>query len=160
VIGPAGTRARLEAAYDPYARKLGLNELFNFSTPRAGELGPFQVSYAPTNHPVPTNAVRLSAGGRTLVYSADTGVSDEVVSLAKDADVFLCEASFGVDEPYVPDLHLTAAQAGEHAKRAGVGRLVVTHVPPWLSRDRAAQEAAEVFPGAVEPVLAGAELTV
>jgi ribonuclease BN (tRNA processing enzyme) len=160
VIGPAGTRARLEAAYDPYARKLGLNELFNFSTPRAGELGPFQVSYAPTNHPVPTNAVRLSVGGTTLVYSADTGVSDEVVSLAKDADVFLCEASFGADEPYVPDLHLTARQAGEHAERAGAGRLLVTHVPPWLSRDQAADEAAAVFSGTVETAAPGAEFEI
>jgi ribonuclease BN (tRNA processing enzyme) len=160
VIGPSGTRGRLEAAYDPYARKLGLTELFNFSTPRAGELGPFQVSYAETNHPVPTNAVRLTAGDRTLAYSADTGVSADVVSLAKDADVFLCEASFGADETYIPDLHLTAAQAGEHADQAGVGRLVVTHVPPWLSPERAAEEAAAVFPGPVEAARPGSEITI
>jgi len=160
LIGPSGTRARLEAAYDPYARKLGLTELFTFATPQSGELGPFQVSYAVTNHPVPTNAVRLTAGDRTLAYSADTGVCDDVASLAKDADVFLCEATFGVEEPYIPDLHLTAAQAGDHAERAGAGRLVVTHVPPWLSRDRAAEEAAAVFSGPVEAARPGAEITV
>jgi ribonuclease BN (tRNA processing enzyme) len=157
IIGPSGTRGRLEAAYDPYARKLGLNELFNFSTPREGELGPFRMSYAETNHPVPTHAVRLTAGGRTLAYSADTGVSDEVVALAKDADVFLCEASFGAGEPYVPDLHLTGRQAGEHAERAGAGRLVVTHVPPWLSREDAAAQARAAFSGTVETATPGAE---
>ena len=46
LIGPAGTRDRLEAAYDPYARKLGLHELFGFATPADGELGPFAVSFA------------------------------------------------------------------------------------------------------------------
>jgi ribonuclease BN (tRNA processing enzyme) len=157
VIGPSGTRGRLEAAYDPYARKLGLSELFNFTTPRAAELGPFALSYVETNHPVPTSAVRITVGDRTLAYSADTGVSNEVVALAKDADAFLCEATFGADEPYIADLHLTGQQAGQHAQRAGVGRLLVTHVPPWLSRDDAAAEAATAFAGPVETVVPGGQ---
>ncbi|MDT4937885.1 MAG: hypothetical protein QOG80_1556 [Pseudonocardiales bacterium] len=150
LIGPAGTRDRLEAAYDPYARKLGLHELFGFSTPSDGALGPFALSYAPMNHPVPTTAVRVTYGGRSLVYSGDTGVSDELVDLARGADVLLCEASVGPDEDYIPDLHLTGRQAGEHAARAGVDRLIVTHVPPWLSREVAADEAASAFDGTIE----------
>jgi ribonuclease BN (tRNA processing enzyme) len=156
IIGPAGTRDRLSAAYDPLARKLSLHELFGFTTPAAGELGPFTVEYAAMNHPVATHAVRLSAGGRSLVYSADTGESDELVALAAAADAFLCEASFGPDDDYVPDLHLTGRQAGEHAERAAVGRLIVTHVPPWNSREVAAGEAAAAFAGPVELAEAGA----
>ena len=49
-----------------------------------------------------------------------------------------------------PNLHLTGAQAGEHAKRAGVDRLIVTHVPPWGSREVAVAEAATTFSGPVE----------
>jgi ribonuclease BN (tRNA processing enzyme) len=150
LIGPAGTRDRLEAAYDPYARKLGLHELFGFSTPASGELGPFALSFATVNHPVPTSAVRITYGDRTLVYSSDTGESDALVSLAHGADVLLCEASFGADENYIPDLHLTGKQAGQHADRAGVDRLVITHVPPWGSRQAAADDAAGAFHGAVE----------
>lgn len=150
VIGPSGTRDRIEAAYDPMARKLNLHELFDFSSPRTAQLGPLAVSFAPVNHPVPAFAVRLTAGGRTLVYSGDTGESDTLVELAAGADVLLCEATFGPDEPYVANLHLTGAQAGEHAKRAGVERLIVTHVPPWGSREVAAAEAAAAFSGVVE----------
>jgi len=150
LIGPAGTRDRLEAAYDPYARKLGLHELFGFSTPASGELGPFALSFATMNHPVPTSALRITHGDRTLVYSGDTGESDALVSLAHGADVLLCEASVGPDEQPVPDLHLTGKQAGEHAHRAGVDRLIVTHVPPWGSRQVAADEAAAAFRGPVE----------
>jgi ribonuclease BN (tRNA processing enzyme) len=157
LIGPAGTRDRLEAAYDPYARKLGLHELFGFSTPASGELGPFALSFAPMNHPVPTNAVRITHGDRTLVYSGDTGESDALVSLAHGADVLLCEASIGPDEESIPDLHLTGKQAGQHADRAGVDRLIVTHVPPWGSRQVAADEAAGAFSGAVEIALPDAE---
>jgi ribonuclease BN (tRNA processing enzyme) len=150
VFGPSGTKDRIESAYDPMARKLNLHELFAFGAPRSGELGPFAVSFVPVNHPVPAYAVRLTAGGRTLVYSGDTGESDSLVGLATGADVLLCEASFGPDEPYVPNLHLTGRQAGEHAARAGVDRLIVTHVPPWGSRDVAIDEASSAFTGSVE----------
>jgi ribonuclease BN (tRNA processing enzyme) len=150
VIGPSGTRDRIETAYDPLARKLALQELFDFSTPRSGELGPFAVSVASVNHPVAAFAIRLSVGDRTLVYSGDTGESEALVSLAHGADVLLCEASFGPDETYIPDLHLTGKQAGEHAEKAGVERLIITHVPPWNSRDVAVAEAATTFTGPVE----------
>jgi ribonuclease BN (tRNA processing enzyme) len=160
LIGPSGTRDRIGAAYDPLARKLGLHELFGFSTPTDGELGPLSLSFATTNHPVPTSAVRITSGDRTLVYSADSGESDELVALASGADLFLCEASFMPDEPYTPDLHLTGKQAGEHAARAGVDRLVITHVPPWGSPTVAADEAAAAFDGMVEIATPGAEFWV
>jgi ribonuclease BN (tRNA processing enzyme) len=157
LIGPTGTRDRIGAAYDPLARKLGLQELFGFAGPTNGEFGPFRLTFAPTNHPVPTSAVRVEQGGHSLVYSADTGESPELIRLAQGADLLLCEATFGPDEPYVPDLHLTGAQAGEHAEQAGVGRLVVTHVPPWCSREVAVEQAATTFGGAVEAATPGAE---
>lgn len=152
LIGPAGTRDRLEAAYDPYARKLGLHELFGFSTPVDGELGPFRLSYATMNHPIPTAAVRIEQGGRSLVYSGDTGECDDLVTLATGADALLCEASVGPDDEYIPDLHLTGKQAGEHARRAGVGRLLVTHIPPWVSREVAGGEADAAFGGPTDVV--------
>ena len=160
LVGVPGTRDRLEAAYDPLARKLGLHELFSFATPTAGELGPFSVSYAPMNHPTPTNGVRIAWNDRSLVYSADTGESPELVTLAEAADVLLCEASVAPDEPFVPDLHLTGRMAGEHADKAGVDRLIVTHVPPWNSRQVAADEAADAFHGVVEIATPGAEFWV
>ena len=160
LIGPAGTRDRIEAAYDPYARKLGLHELFGFSTPRSGELGPFALSFATMNHPVPTTAVRITHDDRSFVYSGDTGESDALVSLAHGADVLLCEASIGPDDEQIPDLHLTGKQAGQHADRAGVGRLIVTHVPPWGSREVAAEEAASAFGGTVETAQPEAEFLI
>lgn len=160
LVGVPGTRDRMEAAYDPLARKLSLHELFAFAKPIDGELGPFTMSYAPMNHPTPTNAVRIEWQGRSLVYSADTGESANLVSLAKDADVLLCEASVGPHEELVPDLHLTGQMAGQHAAKAGVEKLIVTHVPPWNSPEVAAEDAATAFSGDIEIAKPGAEYVI
>lgn len=148
VHGPAGTADRLAAAYGP-ADRPGLDDVFTFSTFPAGEreLGPFRLRVARVAHPGQAYAVRLSAGGSTLAYSGDTGPCAALTELARDADVLLSEASFlpGAGNP--PDLHLTGRQAGEHAAAAGVGRLLVTHVPPWSDPDRALAEAAAAAPG-------------
>jgi len=160
LIGVHGTRDRLEAAYDPLARKLSLHQIFTFATPTAGELGPFTLSFAEMNHPTLTHAVRVQHGDRSLVYSADTGESPELVALADGADVLLCEASVGPDEVLVPNLHMTGEMAGEHADKAGVERLIVTHVPPWNSPEVAAGEAAAAFRGPVEIARPGAEYSI
>ncbi len=156
VLGPAGTGGRLALAYDPAAPD-GLRDVFDVRTVAPGEreLGPFRLRFARVAHPVPTHAVRVSAGGRDVVYSGDTGPSDALVGLAAGADVLLCEASFADTDPRPPDLHLTGREAGEHAARAGVGRLLVTHVPPWADAPAIAAEAAAAFPGPSSPVRPG-----
>ncbi|MDQ1641724.1 MAG: hypothetical protein QOJ90_1075, partial [Actinomycetota bacterium] len=106
--------------------------------------------------PVEAWGMRLEHGGRVLTYSADTGPTDALVDLARDADVFLCEASFqhGGDNP--PDLHLTGREAGEHATRAGARRLLLTHVPPWYDAGQAEAEAGTTFTGPLELAKPGA----
>jgi ribonuclease BN (tRNA processing enzyme) len=66
----------------------------------------------------------------------------------------------GPDEYQLPNLHMTGRQAGEHAAKAGVDRLIVTHVPPWNSPQVAADEAADAFRGAIEIARPGAEYQV
>jgi ribonuclease BN (tRNA processing enzyme) len=103
---------------------------------------------------VECNALRLEAGGRTLVYSGDTGPCDGLVDLAAGADVFLAEAAHPEVEGLPGNLHLTGRQAGEHAVAAGVGRLLITHVPSWVDRGEQLRAAGAVFPRA-ELVSAG-----
>ena len=113
------------------------------------EVGPFTIDRMRVNHPVETYAMRITAGGRTLAYSADSGVCDDLVKLARGADAFLCEASYldGDDNP--PDIHLTGREAGEHATRAEVGRLLLTHLVPWGDQARTLGEATAAFAGDV-----------
>jgi ribonuclease BN (tRNA processing enzyme) len=157
LLGPAGTHDRLAAAADATATG-GLRDLFDFATVTPGErqLGPFRLRFDRVNHPVETYAVRVQAGGRVLTYSADTAHSDALISLAAGCDVLLCEASFADGDPRPPNLHLTGREAGQHAAKAGAGRLLVTHVPPWQDAARIAAEAAAAFGGPCELVAADA----
>ena len=154
VFGPRGTHGRLAAAYEPTSTE-SLNDVFAFGALEPGErtLGPFQLQVDRVNHPVETFAMRLSAGDRVLTYSGDTGPSDALVRLAAGSDVLLCEASFETEGP--PDLHLTGREAGEHARKAGVGRLLVTHIPPWANPVNIMTAADAAFNGPTEEVAPG-----
>jgi ribonuclease BN (tRNA processing enzyme) len=72
-------------------------------------------------------ALRVERDGKVLAYSGDSAPSDALVEIARDADLFLCEATLAA--PEVSDLvgHLTAAEAQDAAGRANVRRLVLTH---------------------------------
>ena len=158
VHGPSDVADHVAAAFGRPVQDL-LDAVYEFH-PAAGpgtiHLGPFTIERERVNHPVETYAARISAGGRTLAYSADTGVCDELVKIAHEADLFLCEASYldGDDNP--PDIHLTGREAAEHAARAGVHKLVLTHLVPWGDAARTLDEATAVFDGDLAVAAPGA----
>jgi ribonuclease BN (tRNA processing enzyme) len=85
-----------------------------------------------------------------LADSGDTGPCAELVDLARDADLLLAEAAFQVREDNPVDLHLTGVDAGDAASKAEVGRLLLTHIPPWHDREVALAEARTSFGGDVD----------
>jgi ribonuclease BN (tRNA processing enzyme) len=157
VYGPAGTRERLAAVYGS-PDEGPLDDVYAFHTlvPGTFAIGPFTLTVDRVSHPVETFAVRLEHGGRSLAYSADTGVCEALVRLAHRSNVFLCEASYLDGEPNPPDLHLTGREAGEAAAKAEVGRLLITHlVTAWGSAEATRDAAAAAFEGPVELVRPG-----
>jgi ribonuclease BN (tRNA processing enzyme) len=153
MYAPVGAERRLALAYDSDGE--GLTDVFDFVPVGAGhlELGPFEAELARTAHPVECYAIRLTAGGRSLVYTGDTGASTAVVELARGVDVLLAEAAHPDVPGLPPALHLTGREAGEHAAAADVGRLLLTHVPAWVDRDAQLADARAVFAASelVEP---------
>jgi ribonuclease BN (tRNA processing enzyme) len=113
------------------------------------EIGDQTVRFSRTDHPVETLAVRIDAGGRSLLYSADTGAGWDPAAVGAGVDLLVCEASLRPEHEGVVQ-HLTGRQAGKLARTIGTGRLVVTHVVPGV--DPAAQRdlAADAFGGTVE----------
>ncbi|MFC1443990.1 MBL fold metallo-hydrolase [Streptacidiphilus sp. N1-10] len=161
VYGPHGTPERLARAYDMDEHP-GMKEVFDFRTLRNGSftLGPFTVTATRVAHPVEAYAFRVEQGGRAFVYSGDTGPCEELVALSRGADLLLSEAAFTDGKEDIPDLHLNGREAGEHAARAGVGRLVLTHIPPWTDPERNRSDAAAAFGHPVELALPGAVYSV
>jgi ribonuclease BN (tRNA processing enzyme) len=154
VHGPAGTAERLARAADPGA---DLTSAFSFQTLTPGQhrIGPFQVTTVRMSHPVETYGFRFEHGGRVLAYSADTGPTEALVGLARGADLLLCEATFAEEPDLPPDLHLTGRQAGEHAARAGVRHLVLTHIAPGVDKQRSFAAAGSAFGGQISLAASG-----
>jgi len=101
-------------------------------------------------HSVPAVSVKFVADGATFVYSGDTTVNPRLVELAQNADVFLCEATWtGNAADYPEGIHLTATGAGEHARDAKVGELILTHLVSISDPVTALAEAGRVFTGPI-----------
>ncbi len=158
VYGPRGTAERVAGfggeGLAAVRARFGFVEL----APGAFEIGPFRVAVDHVNHPVETFGFRVEHAGWRLAYSGDTGESEALVRLAEGADLLLCEASFLDGPGYRPNLHLTARQAAEHAARAGVGQLVLTHLVPWNDRDRTLTEASQAYRGPLSLAASGLAL--
>jgi ribonuclease BN (tRNA processing enzyme) len=113
------------------------------------------VQLAATNHYVPTAAMRFETDDGVLVYTADTGPSDAVTRLASGADLLLAEATMAVREDGNGGWgHLSAVEAGEMARTAGVRRLLLTHYFTESDPDRICELAARAAGAGIEVDLA------
>lgn len=103
------------------------------------------IKSAPVSHTDGSLAYRVEAGGRTLVYSGDTDVSDSLVRLAQGADLLILECAMPSKVPG----HLTPEEAGRLAALCGVSRLVLTHFYPPCDEVDVVARAAREFPGEI-----------
>ena len=113
------------------------------------EVGDQVLRFSRTDHSVETLAVRVEAGARSLLYSADTGSGWDPGAAGAGVDLLVCEASLrSEDEGQVQ--HLSAREAGKLARAMGAGRLVVTHVVPGVDPESQRELAERAFGGPVE----------
>ncbi len=161
VYAPVGASFRIQSAFEEPPVD-GFLEVYDFREGGAQtlEIGPFTVTAVVVEHPIECHALRIEAGGRTLVYSGDSAACPQLVELARDADVFLCEASWPSIPTPPPGIHLTGREAGEHAALAGVRKLLLTHLMPFHDPQAMLAEAKETFDGHLEVVHAGSVYTV
>jgi ribonuclease BN (tRNA processing enzyme) len=88
-----------------------------------------------TPHTRESLATRLTnSENKSVVYSADTGVSEELAMFARGADLFVLECSFYEKKPV--QTHLNLAEAMRIAQIAEPRRLLLTHLyPEWDAID-------------------------
>ena len=97
-----------------------------------------------------TYGFRLAVGGKTIAYSGDSGPSERLADLARDTDLFVCEATLnhGSDDG-LPRGHLSVDEAMTAAAASGTRRVLLTHRPAELA-----------VPAGVERAYDGLELEV
>jgi ribonuclease BN (tRNA processing enzyme) len=109
------------------------------------EVGPFRIETRLLPHLVPNSGMRIGVNGSVLAYTGDSGTSDDVEWVGRDADLFISEATQLDGETRW--FHLSAREAARHAAAAGAGALVLSHFWPTRSREASLEQAREEFPG-------------
>jgi ribonuclease BN (tRNA processing enzyme) len=137
---PPGGIEQLEA----FGSRLGFPDMFE-RTFGVHEYTPDEPFVAATHTVIATkvphyrldaHALRITDGERTLAYSGDSGPSNALVESARDADLFVCEATLLRGElDGEPRGHLSLDEALEAYERSGAKRLLVTHRPVELPAD-------------------------
>ena len=135
-------------------------ELYEYDAGEELELGPLRVRFHEVPHFIRTHAVQIRDAGGTFTYGADCRPNEAIVAFAHGSDLLMLEATVEHPESGGHRGHLTPAEAGDHARRAGARRLVVTHISDDLDADHARAEAERTYGAPVELARAGATYTV
>jgi ribonuclease BN (tRNA processing enzyme) len=152
VLGPAGTTAlldRLAACYGAWVTNPGFAVTVREMAPGARlSLGPgLDLSCHKVPHTEESVAYSIETGTRRIVYTGDTGPSEELGAWAAGCDLLVAECSLP-DAMAIPE-HLTPAQCGDLAARAGAGHLVLSHFYPPVERIGIETEVRRAFGGAL-----------
>jgi len=86
--------------------------------------------------------------GIKVVYSGDTKPCENLVELAKDADLLIHDATFLEEDEDVQKYHSSVKDAAKIAKKANVKKLILTHISRRYQKEdieRLLKEAKEVF---------------
>jgi ribonuclease BN (tRNA processing enzyme) len=94
-------------------------------------VGDLTVRLIPGLHYVPACGVQITdPAGRRLVYAGDTGPNEDLVRIARGADLFVCEATLGSPAEDDPRRgHVTGEEALAMATAARAGRALLVHYP-------------------------------
>lgn len=136
----------------------GITEGHAVSPEHPTMIGPWEVSFCRTNHPVYCLAMRFNLGNKSFVYTADTHWTDELVKFAEKCDLLLCEASVLDMNLAVSSGHMTPEMAGQLAAQSGASSLVLTHLPQYATGEALLQQAGKTYSGSIQLASAGLKL--
>ncbi|WP_412990065.1 MBL fold metallo-hydrolase [Pediococcus siamensis] len=105
-------------------------------------LGPLELTFFKTHHPVPAFAIRLreTQTQKSLVFTSDTNYFSGLVEFATNTDLLMTDTNFYANKTG-QKWHLTSQESGRLAKLAHVPNLLLTHLPQTGNLDQLVQEA-------------------
>lgn len=148
IIGPPGLRewfSNLKTLLGRWSEDLSINLSEIKDEPY--QTADHNITCKYTGHTDNSICYRVEKDGKSFFYSGDTGYSDNVIALATDCQLAVLEAS-NSDETHIKE-HLTPHLAGKIAARAGVQKLVLTHMYPEVLEGNPAKEASSAFTGEI-----------
>jgi len=151
IYGPPGFKRLLNVIDESNNYRL-LHQPFPVTLVEVEPATPFEIipgvsaNTLSTPHTIESMALRLTdKSGSALVYTSDTGYSEELADFARNATLLLMECSFYQNKPVVK--HLELADAMQIASKAQPRQLVLTHLYfEWDGIDLATQ-ARQLWPG-------------
>jgi ribonuclease BN (tRNA processing enzyme) len=136
IVGPPGLQKRIEQAtnlaFANVFRKRDRGYHLTFAevkNERSGEAGscsytPYKVQHVPD---LEAFAFRVNVGGRTVAYTGDTALCEQLVPLADGADVLVCECSCWTET--CGAIHMTPADVlALRARVTPETKFVLTHI--------------------------------
>ncbi|ANB59873.1 MBL fold metallo-hydrolase [Anoxybacteroides amylolyticum] len=114
------------------------------------QVGPFTITFMKTVHPAICYAMRVTVGGKTVVYTADSSYIPEFVPFSQQADLLICECNFYAGQNAAQAGHMTSEEAATIARDANVSELWLTHLPHFGDHAQLVREASAVFSGTVQ----------
>lgn len=120
-----------ESSLHPLRDNEGASQGIDYTGDQPIEIGPFQIDFLKTIHPVPCYALAITEKEtkKKFVFTGDSGYLEDFISFTKDADLFLADANLyrGQEGHHA---HMTSQEVGEIAEKAQVNELILTHLPP------------------------------
>ena len=133
IAGPAGTEERVmdlframykEAASRPTTFPIRFQTLVAGENVKFGDIAiePFAV---PHQEREPSLGLKVRMDGKTVMYSGDSGWTEEFVSRTTDVDLFLCECCYWETQV---NFHINYPQFEQNRARIGARRIVLSHL--------------------------------
>jgi ribonuclease BN (tRNA processing enzyme) len=151
VVGAWGNEDLIENAF----------EIEEFEPSSVLDIGTLRLCFQDVPHFTKTFAVDVSStnGGGRITYGADCSPNEQLVKFAKGTDLLIVEATLPRPERTGIRGHLTPEEAGQHASKAGVRRVLLTHLSDELDELWVRKCATDAFHGPIEIAREGAVYT-
>lgn len=93
--------------------------------------GEMEIRFLEMNHPVRTFAMKVSTADKTLIYTADGTLSEELIAFSEGADLLITECSLYAWADGEGSGHMNITDCIRLAQSSGVNSTVLTHLPHY-----------------------------
>jgi ribonuclease BN (tRNA processing enzyme) len=118
-------------------------------------VGPFEIRFFKTKHPVPCFAMKITDRRHTIVYSADMSFDENFSSFATGCELLISECSFYANQDGAKAGHLNSLDAATIASQSGAAELLLTHLPHFGNPNDLIKEAQSIYAGPIDLAKSG-----